>query len=298
MSTGLVLGLLASLAWGLVDISGALAARRVGSLRVLVGTQSASVVGLAAFIALRPGLLGPGALDGIVAGLPLGVFAAVAYLSYFTALRIGPISVVSPVIVAYGGLTVVLAVLIRGESLLPMQAAGALLATCGVVLAGIVFDGSLRGARLVGPGVVVAVITVVLFASLSIVLTPPIRTYGWLPIVVGSRIAHLGVSLVLLAVASRSGSPRLRPLTHPANPVTRAAIALLVVAGVCDIGGFGAYSVGLEIAPVWLVGLASSFGPVLVIVYAVGRMGERLRPSQVLGLALITGGIAVLALAG
>jgi drug/metabolite transporter (DMT)-like permease len=173
------------------------------------------------------------------------------------------------------------------------------LATGGVILAGVVFDErSLRGARLVGPGVVVAVITVILFASLSIVLTPPIRTYGWLPIVVGSRIAHLGVSVALLAVAARSGSPRFGPLMRPTDPLTRTAIALLVVAGVCDIAGFGAYSVGLEIAPVWLVGLASSFGPVLVIVYAVTRMGERLRPTQWLGLALIAGGIAVLAVAG
>ena len=45
-----------------------------------------------------------------------------------------------------------LAVLLRGESLLPAQAMGAVLATVGVVLAGVVFDGSLRGARLVGPG--------------------------------------------------------------------------------------------------------------------------------------------------
>ena len=45
-------------------------------------------------------------------------------------------SVVSPVVVAYGGTTVILAVWLRGESLLPVQAVGAVLATVGVVLAG------------------------------------------------------------------------------------------------------------------------------------------------------------------
>ena len=50
-------------------------------------------------------------------GFPLGILAAGAYLAYFTALRLGPVSIVSPVIMAYGGATVVLAVLLRGEVL-------------------------------------------------------------------------------------------------------------------------------------------------------------------------------------
>ena len=54
-----------------------------------------------------------------------GVIAAGAYLSFFTALRIGPLAVVSPVVAAYGGLTVILAVLLRGETLTLLQAIGA-----------------------------------------------------------------------------------------------------------------------------------------------------------------------------
>ena len=69
-----------------------------------------------------------------------GVVAAGAYLSFFTALRIGPLSVVSPVVAAYGGLTVVLAVLVRGETLTALQAIGAALATIGVILTGLVFE--------------------------------------------------------------------------------------------------------------------------------------------------------------
>ncbi len=46
----------------------------------------------------------------------LGFIGAGAYLAYFTGLRIGPISVVSGVVAAYGGLTVVLSVVFRGET--------------------------------------------------------------------------------------------------------------------------------------------------------------------------------------
>ena len=86
---------------------------------------------LAALAVARPDLLGPDPSTGVVTGLPLGFLAAACYLAYFTALRMGPLSIVSPVIVAYGGLTVVLAVVFRGEQLTGAQAAGAVIATAG-----------------------------------------------------------------------------------------------------------------------------------------------------------------------
>jgi drug/metabolite transporter (DMT)-like permease len=299
VSTGLLLGLFATLAWGCVDVTAALAARRLGSLRVLAGSQAVSVLALALLVAADPSRLGDDAAAGIVAGLPLGIVAAAAYLAYFTALRIGPLSIVSPIIVAYGGTTVILAVLLRGETLLPAQAAGAVIATAGVVLAGLVFgEGSWRGARVVGPGVLVAVLTTLLFAVVTILLASPIRAHGWLPVVLGSRLANAAAGAALLGLALRTHAPRLQPLLWPGGALTRSAAALVVVAGVCDILAFGAYAIGLEVAPVWLVGLASSFGPVIVVMYAVGRLGERLGRTQWLGLALIGAGVVVLAVAG
>lgn len=298
MSAGLALGLLASLAWGMVDVTAALAGRRLGSLRVLAGTQVVSLAVLAVIVVASPGL-GDDARAGVLAGLPLGVGAAAAYLCYFTALRIGPLSVVSPVIIAYGGTTVLLSVLLRGETLLPQQVLGAVLATAGVVLACVVFEsGSLRGARIVGLGVAFALVTMVLFAVVTVGLAAPIEDHGWLPVIVGSRLANTGVALLLLVLVRRSSSQRLDVLTQPAEPFDRTSLGLVVVAGMFDIVAFAVYAVGLAVAPTWLIGLASSFGPVIVVVYAVWRLGERPRPTQWLGLALLAAGVVVLALAG
>jgi drug/metabolite transporter (DMT)-like permease len=123
MSAGLALGLIASLAWGLVDITGALASRRLGSLRVLAGSQIVSLVALVVMVRRGPRLT-RWCHRGRPGRAAAGVGAALAYLCYFTALRIGPLSVVSPVIVAYGGTTVVLAVLLRGETLQPPRSSG------------------------------------------------------------------------------------------------------------------------------------------------------------------------------
>jgi drug/metabolite transporter (DMT)-like permease len=298
MSEGLLAGLFASVAWGVVDITALLAGRRVGSLRALAGTQVISVVALAMLIALDPLRLGPDPFAGILAGLPIGILAGGAYLSYFTALKLGPLAVVSPIIVAYGGLTVLLAVLLRGETLAPIQVAGAVLATAGVVLAGFVFDRrSLRSARLVGPGVAIAFLTIALFSMVTVLMSGPIRAHGWLPVALGSRIANMSFALVLLVLGLRRAT-FLRPLMLPGLPVTRVVIALVAMTGLCDVAGFMTFAIGLGIAPVWLIGLSSSFGPVLAIGYAVWRMGERLRPSQWAGLALLGLGVMVLAVSG
>ena len=47
----------------------------------------------------------------------LGLIGAGAYLAYFTGLQFGPIAVVSGMVAAFGGLTVVLSVVFRGETL-------------------------------------------------------------------------------------------------------------------------------------------------------------------------------------
>ncbi|HEY3333694.1 MAG TPA: EamA family transporter [Candidatus Limnocylindrales bacterium] len=297
MPIGLALGLLASLCWGCTDVSGAMGSRRVGSVGVLAGSQLASLALLLVVAALNASLLSASTVPGFATGLALGVVSAAAYLSFYAALRVGPISVVSPVVAAYGGLTVLLAVLFRGESLNGVQALGAVVATSGIVLTGLELGGSVRATRLVGPGVAVAVVTLVLFAVLTILLAGPVREYGWLPVILGSRLTNTLAGVLLLVVALRGRGGRLDPLLGPPGGFSRRAVAIVAFAGACDIAGFVAYTVGLEVAPTWLVGLSSSFGPALVVLIAVAFLGERLRPSQWLGLAMLAVGLVVLAVA-
>jgi drug/metabolite transporter (DMT)-like permease len=299
MLTGLAFGLFAAVGWGIVDIAGAVTARRVGSLRVQIGILLAGFLTFVVFILLRPELLGPDWVAGALAGIPLGAFAAGGYIAYMTALRLGPISVVSPVAVSYGGLSVVLAVVVKGESLSALQAAGALLATLGVVMTAVVLEGgSLRSARIVGPGVAMALLTVVLFGMLGVLLAGPIHEHGWLPIILGSRFGNLAAGVVLFAIATLTGSGRFRTVLDPGHPATRRIVGLLALAGICDTLAFSAFAIGLEQAPVWIVTLASSFGPVLVVLFAIAQLGERLRPVQWLGLTALAVGLGVLAFAG
>ena len=300
MPFGLLTGLGAALSWGTMDIATALAGRRIGSLLTTVGVVVVSAV-LFALIALVTGTGLPTDTGVILVSALLGVIGSGAYFAYFTGLRVGPIAVVSGMVAAYGGLTVVLAVVLRGESLTVLQAFGAAIATVGVILTGVAFEGRIRDTRFASPGVVFAVVALVLFAMMSITTDIALESASWLEVLLVSRSVTAGVSLlVLVALMARRGHPVALSGAAPLRSLTRvrlAAVALaVVVAGVLDMFGLISFSIGLERAPTWLVGLASSFGPTITIIFAVAFLGERLKRIQWIGLTGVAIGMIAIAL--
>lgn len=297
-TTGLILGLFASLGWGVTDLAGALAGRRIGSLRTTAIADVASLVILGALFVATGSTL-PG--DPAVALLSLGVgcLAGIAYLAFYTALQLGPLSVVSPVMSVYGGLTVVLSVLLLGEQLSTGQAAGAAVATAGVALIGIYFERDWRRTRIVGPGVVFGLIALVAFALVTVGLAGPIRAAGWLPPLLLSRTGNTALILVLLgarAVRVRRPRPGPSPESPESAPIHRLALGQATAAGVLDVVASALWAIGLAIAPTWLVGLSSSFGPVVAVLGGVVMLGERPRALQWAGLGLVAASVVLLAL--
>ena len=301
MPLGLLAGLGAALSWGTLDIFSALASRRIGSLKVTTGIQLIGAV-LVVALALATGTAFPTDPAVIIGGTLVGLAGAGAYLSYFTGLRIGPIAVVSGMVAAYGGLTVVLAVLIRGESLTLVQAVGATVATIGVILTGVAFDGSIRGTRLASPGVGFAIVALVLFATMSIGSDIVIDMASWLEVLLVSRTANAILSTIILVVALTVGRRVAEPLLigEPGGDlrVDRRVVGFVAFAGLLDVAGLIVFTYGLEFAETWLVGLASSFGPAVTIVFAVAFLGERLKPIQWVGLAGVLAGMVAIGLPG
>jgi drug/metabolite transporter (DMT)-like permease len=295
MPLGLLTGLGAALTWGTLDLFSALASRRIGSLVVTAGMQvvGAVVVWVAALAIGTPLSGDPFVLVG---GALVGLAGAGAYLSYFTGLRIGPIAVVSGMVAAYGGLTVVLAVVVRGETLTALQAVGATVATIGVVMTGVAFDQGLRGTRFASPGVVFAVVALVLFATMSIGSDIVIDHAPWLEVVLVSRTANALLSTVVLVLASTVLRGHAGPTLEGTGGADARVLGAIVLAGVLDVVGLASFGYGLEHAETWLVGLASSFGPAVTIIVAVALLGERLRPVQWVGLAGVFVGLVAIAL--
>jgi drug/metabolite transporter (DMT)-like permease len=296
---GVVCGLTAAVCWGLVDSCATLASRRIGTLFTSTGTQVAALVPLVAMF------IGSGAqlpTDGplVVQAIAMGVVSAGACLLTYEAFRIGPVAVVSPVMSAFGGLSVVFAVILLGEALRPSQAVGVIVAMVGVGLAGIVLDRDWRQTRLVGLGVPFGVAALILWAVVVVGFAAPIRGLGWLPTLTISRIASAAV--LLLVAGTSVARSRLAEAPGPAVGRRRLAMrswdrraALLVVAmGLLDAFGFSVWSIGLNATAAWLVGITGSFGPIISMTFGVLVLRERLRPNQWLGVAIVLSSIILI----
>lgn len=311
MLTGILYGLGAAIGFGMTDVMTALGSRRFGSLLFVAASQTMSLG-----LLVLAGLLIDGSIPLDAPVLPtafaLGVVSGLSYLAFATALRLGPITVVSPVVSAYGGLTVLLAVLLLGESLTPVQALGAVVSTVGILLVGVRFASAWRDSRFVGPGVPFALAALVGFGFLTVGLAGPIAVAGWLPVLLGVRIANTTTAWVGLAV---SGIPAVRSvaaeraqsdrdgldreldvesdaeLGSRRSAISWRGIGILAAAAVFDLLGFISYVVGLQEAETWLVGLISSFGPAIAVLVAIGLLQERLRTIQWAGLAVLLAGV-------
>ena len=296
MPFGLLAGLGAALSWGSMDVASALASRRIGSMLVTAGVVAVSALCLVV-LAVATATVMPTDPAALPISALLGVIGAGAYAAYFTGLRVGPISVVSGMVAAYGGLTVVLAVVFRGESLTITQAAGAAIATAGVILTGVAFDGGWRATRFASPGVVFALVALVLFSLMAITTDVALDHAGWLQVLVVARLVNVAIMVVVVV-----GLPILARRRPPApegsaSSLTRSRVAVaVVIAGVLDVAGLISFAIGLERAPTWMVGLASSFGPAVTILVAVAFLGERLKPIQWFGLCGIAVGMVAIAL--
>jgi drug/metabolite transporter (DMT)-like permease len=122
------------------------------------------------------------------------------------------------------------------------------------------------------------------------------ETAAWLPVITFSRLVNAILTSGLVAIALVTRHPSFRSITTATAAPTWWAWSMVIGGGVLDALGLISLSIGLEAAPTWLVGLASSFGPAVTILAAVALLGERLRPVQWVGLSGIALGLVAISL--
>lgn len=282
---GIALGIACALSWGLSDWLSTLASRRTGPLRAILGFHVLSVAALGVAAAAT------GALDGFSAKpvlviLGLGAVGWAFYLSFYRALAIGPISIVSPIVSGYGAVTVVLAVLILGEHLAAGALAAVLVAFSGVLLASSDVARLHRLERVQVLGLALAVVATLAGGGYVFGISYYSSTLGWLgPIFLGRCF-----TLVLIAATAVPGGRWRFPDRAPGLAAMIAGIATL------DTVGYIAFNIGVRNADTSLVATAASPYAVVPIVLGVAVLHERPRPVQWLGIALVIVGLILLGL--
>ena len=295
----LILALISAAMWGCTDLVTTFVGRRIGSLRVVVIAVTTSLL-LAGSVAIARGALTTEYDITIVGGtLLLGVAAGIAYIGVFTAFRLGPLSVVSPTVSAYGALAAFLAVIFLNEHLTAAHVGGVVAVGIGISLLGLQTTGTGRDRRtsLASPGVAFALVGLLFFAIITVLLTIPIRAYGWSTAIAISRLGNVvTVWLIFLVLyKNRARLPKWgrHDLLGEGQRLDRTGLALATLVGLGDTVAFFIFAAALEQGPTWAVSLLSSLGPIIVVLGGLFGYRERLRLPQVVGLGALAVGLVL-----
>lgn len=277
---GSLLALLAAAGFGVSDVAGAVAARRVSALTVTLSIQLVGLVALVPAVAVIGGQLSATALG---VGALAGAFGTVGLVIYLRAMAIGPIGVISPVSALVGaGVPVGWGIILLGEELGPRQLAGIGLGLVAVVAVAYVPGTSLRshGAR----GVAQASLAGTAFGLFFVVLSASPAGSGLWPLL-GAR----GSSIALLVAAVT---------LRRRGVVPHGAGGLVVVSAAGDVLANMLFLEATRIGLLSLVSLLTSLYPVVALLVARWWLHERLTGTQAVGVLAALSATALLAVGG
>jgi inner membrane transporter RhtA len=267
-----LLGLLAAFCWGVPDVPLAVAVRRVGELSVLIGSLA---IGL---VLVTPVVLATGAPHLTGRGLLLAAAAAAitvaAYLTAFTAFQTCPVSVVTPILSCEGAVAAVIAVA-GGERLSAWLAVLLVIAVAGVVLVG---AGAGDGSRAHLRGVAFVSLAALCWGGVLAMGSPVSRELGvWWGLLLVRALA------LLFAVAVAICARKARAIV----PAVRAEPWRIAAWGIGDTTAYLCFYLAVSRGPVAVADVLAAQFATFGTLAGVVLLGERLRPRQWLGVAIV-----------
>ena len=273
---GVLLALSSSLMWGFADYLGGLQTRSRQVLSVVLVSQAAGLVVIAAVVAGR-GVGWPGA-EAMLPAVVAGVMGAVCIVTFYLALSYGPVSIVAPVLASSACIPVVYG-LARGERPSSLQLAGLVATVAGVMLVSWTDgDGHARGRRGIGFGVLAALLlgTLLVFFSRASAVDP-----YWAPFVLRAvSMATIGAFVLVRGIVPR---------------VDRRGLAIIASVGVLDVLANLAYSVSTTLQLLSITAVLSSLFPVVTVALARIHLGERVTRVQQAGSLMTILGVLLVA---
>ena len=277
-----VLGLLASIAYGCADFFGGLSSRRAPVLTVVFLSQ---FIGTGMLILALPFFLSdPFSASAVAWGMGAGVAGSAGVTLLFRGLSIGRMSVVAPVTgTVAAGLPVVVG-LISGERPSAVALAGVVVALLAVVLVSSGDHGADEPAheKLAASGLPEAIGAGTCFGLFFVLLDKAGDASGLWPLV-GARFSSLTVMGLALLVTRTA----LRP---PSG-----TLPMIAAAGALDVAANLFYLLATRHGLLSLVAVLTSMYPATTVVLARFVLNERLTRLQLGGLLLAGAGIAAIA---
>ena len=285
----MIYGLLAAIGWGTTDFLAAVSGRRLGSLPALAVSQLVGIV-LATALFLVNGK-GVASLHGLVWFLIAnGLIAMVAYSLHYRALELGPVAVVSPVGAGYAVVGFGLAVLLLpNEHPGPVAILGGIVTIAGVFLVSANLPALRAGLHERPPGLWWAVGSAVGFGVAGFILGVIAKdSNDWIATLFTTRVVLVLAYIPLLVARRRT--------FHKVAGATAIAYVAAAAAGAFDLMGVASYSAGATRGFLSVVLAASAVFPAIAVALSVVFLKERLVVNQYIGIAVVIGGLLLLAL--
>jgi drug/metabolite transporter (DMT)-like permease len=275
----IALGLAASLSWGVADFLGGIQSRRMPAVAVVLGSQFAGLVLVAAVVAVR-GKGIPGGDFALYAALS-SVAGIVGLTSFYHALSIGSMGVVAPL--SSCAAIIPLAVgIATGDRPSTIQGVGVAVAIVGVLLAS--REAGEHGGAAVAKGAGFALVSAVGFGCFFLAIDKASDAD-----VLWAVAVNRTVSVALLAIAVIATRPKLG--------LKRKDMRTLAIVGVLDILANGFFALAATKGLVSVVAVLASLYPVVTVVLARVVLKERLQAVQRIGAALALTGAALISAA-
>jgi drug/metabolite transporter (DMT)-like permease len=275
--TAILGGLGAAGCWTVAMLCSSRASRTIGAAPTLAWVM------LVGFVIIAPLVMAAGSPPtGAVAGwlLLAGAGNVGGLLLEYTAVRTGKVGVVAAIVSTEGAVAAVISAM-AGERITAATAAALTIVAVGIVLAALGKNEAPGGGDR-APHVVLPAIGAALSFGVALYAAGHVSGDVALPwVILPARL--LGVAAITLPL-TRGG--RLR--------IARSSISFVVAAGTAEVLGIASFAIGARQA----IGVTSVLGSQFAAFAAAGAFflfGERLRRSQVVGLATILVGVASLA---
>ncbi|MGQ9788269.1 MAG: EamA family transporter [Candidatus Hadarchaeaceae archaeon] len=283
ISAGVLFGLVAMMCWGIADFFAARAIRKAGVLRTLVWAQTVGLLVLIT-IAFLIGLAVP-SFYTLVIILLTGVLNVVACLSFYRGLHVGKVSIISPVSASWVVVTVILSLVILGETLSQLQTIGVVLTISGVLLASFKSRELLR-LRLgsLSAGVQFAVISMLAWGVHYIFIDFLIGELGWFLPVLSVK------TVTVLSLLLYSGFAN-RDLSYP-----KSVFPMVVAIGLLEATAFTAYGAGVASQFTAIVAPVAATFPVVTIILARIFFKEMVEVNQRIGIGAVLTGLVLLSI--
>ena len=274
-----------SLLWGVADFGGGLLTRRTPALTVVVVSQGIAAAVLGAVVVATGGWSEAG--PQLWFAFAAGVVGPVALFSFYKALALGPMGVVSPLATLSVAVPVGVG-LFLGERPGLMQAAGIAVAVTGVVLAG---GPQLRGAPVQRQTILLTLIAALGFGTVfALIAEASSSVTGLFLALFVQRVTNVATGGAALYVSVRRGGAAL-----PEGGFPWGSLPALAFVGLADVAANGTYSIAAQHGPVTVAAVLASLYPVVTALAARGFLSERLRAVQAAGAGLALVGTLLLA---